>query len=523
MRSWKELFGNKFRIGLAIIFIAEIFSFIAYYFQINNIAFFIITAIILVATIYNLGIGLLVALSELIIGSMGYLFYMEAGGMEISLRMAIWMIIIGVWLAREVYELIYKKSKGVDIIKQFKQTINFILGNYIVYFIILFVFISWGVLQGYINDNSLNNIFFDFNGYLYFALIFPAYKVVAKLYQSYYTSTILQIFTASLSWITLKSLTILFIFSHSSNFNIELIYNWIRDTEVAEITEMQEGIYRIFFQSHIFVSIGFLFFLFVLTSYLFHHPQTFKNILSVAKLKTILPFLYISSLVAVIIISFSRSLWVGTVAGLFLWIFFSLQKYGWKKTGTSLTGLIVIAFISFGLITAVVSFPYPTPTGKYSAGKALSSRTQETTQGDAAISSRWNLLPRMGDKIKQAPLLGQGFGSTITYESEDPRVLEQNPQGTYTTFAFEWGWLDIWLKLGFLGLMCYIFILGKLLFEGFSSSFENHKDKIILISLTGGVTIIAVVNFFTPYLNHPLGIGYLMISALFIDKFKKRI
>lgn len=151
MRSWKELFGNKFRIGLAIIFIAEIFSFIAYYFQINNIVFFIITAIILVATIYNLGIGLLVALSELIIGSMGYLFYMEAGSMEISLRMAIWMIIIGVWLAGEVYELIYKKAKGVGIIKQFKQTINFILGNYIVYFIILFVFLGRGRFCSFIS------------------------------------------------------------------------------------------------------------------------------------------------------------------------------------------------------------------------------------------------------------------------------------------------------------------------------------------------------------------------------------
>lgn len=524
MQSWKNLFGAKFGIALTLILITEITSYVAYYLQITDIVFFVVVALILGATIYNLGIGLLIALTELVIGSLGYLFYADIIGMEVSIRMSIWLVVIFVWLIKEMSFLFYNRWYGQTFPKQFKQGITFINKGYLSFFVLLFVFIGWGVIQGYLNDNSLPHLFSDFNGYLYLALIFPAYRVATDhqeaLRHSYFISTVLQIFTAGIAWIILKSSALLFIFSHNSIFNIELIYDWVRDTGVGEITAMQEGVYRIFFQSHIFVIIGFLFFLFILNSYLFNHHRTFKEFLFTHKIKTLFLFICAAFMFAVTIISFSRSLWVGVIAGLMIWGYFTIREYGWKKSGISLFNLMVIGLLGLGLVTAIVSFPYPDPTGSYNPGKALSSRTQQTTRGGAAVSSRWALLPKLWEEIKKTPIRGQGFGTTVTYKSSDPRVLEENPEGTYTTFAFEWGWLGIWLKLGILGLMCYIAILGRMLIEGL---YCKNKNKPLIVSLITGVAMIAVINFFTPYLNHPLGLGYLILLSVFMDKINKRV
>ena len=56
--------------------------------------------------------------------------------------------------------------------------------------------------------------------------------------------------------------------------------------------------------------------------------------------------------------------------------------------------------------------------------------------------------------------MGRGFGATVTYQTRDPRILADNGSGEYTTYAFEWGWLDIWLKLGIFGLAAYFLLIG---------------------------------------------------------------
>jgi hypothetical protein len=518
MSYWEKIFGPKFKIGLLIILAAEVASFLAYYLQINDAVFFIAVALVLLAAVYSLGLGLIIALAELMIGSMGYLFYTNIAEIDISFRMAIWLIIIFVWLGKEFFALIRNKKNGEGISFQLKRIILFASKGYLGSFVILFIFIGWGVIRGWLTNGSLEHIFLDFNGFLFFALIFPAYRIASYYRINDLISTTLQIFASGLIWVALKSLALLFVFSHSSNFNIELIYSWIRDTGVGEITRMQEGIYRIFFQSHIFTIIGLVLFLFAFNYFLFHNNKTLKENLSDHKIKLLSFFIGASSLAAVSIISFSRSLWLGLIAGLLLWGYATIREYGWKKLSISLTSLFFIIILSFAMITAITSFPYPAPTGQYSSSRAISSRTQDTLHGGAAVSSRWALLVQLWPNIKENPIMGQGFGSTITYKSSDPRVLEKDPEGNYTTFTFEWGWLDIWFKLGILGLIYYIMLVGKIFFKGF---FSKGGDKLLIISLAVGVAMVAVVNFFTPYLNHPLGIGYLILTTLILQKIKE--
>ncbi len=110
--------------------------------------------------------------------------------------------------------------------------------------------------------------------------------------------------------------------------------------------------------------------------------------------------------------------------------------------------------------------------------------------------------------------MGSGFGATVTYQSSDPRLVAASANGLYTTYAFEWGWLDVWLKLGIFGLLAYLALFAKIIFNGLKIG------GYLSLSLATGLAVLIAVNIFSPYLNHPLGIGYLILAAAMIENLK---
>ena len=114
----------------------------------------------------------------------------------------------------------------------------------------------------------------------------------------------------------------------------------------------------------------------------------------------------------------------------------------------------------------------------------------------------------MNQAIIKQPVWGYGLGKTLTYKSSDPRVLKKTSDGTYTTNAFEWGWLDLWLKLGLLGLVAYLWLLFSIFKKAWQKIKDNPYQALAVIA-----SLIALIglNIFPPYLNHPLGFGFLAI------------
>jgi len=512
-----QIFNRKFYLILALIFLVELFSLFAYLLpDFNKIAFLIIALLALILSLCKLEYGIWLVFIELFIGSKGYLFFFEYEGLVISIRIALWLIIMSVWLGK----IIVNWTKNRTEIKEsfFKSSF------YFSYFFILFLFIVWGVVNGVLNQNEVNNIFFDFNGWLYFALILPVYSVI-KNQQN--IDNFLRIFIAAVLWLSLKTFFFLFIFSHGMIGLINELYHWVRLTGVGEITQVQGGFYRVFFQSHIFILAGF--FMFLLLIY---------KMTEARKIKTKKFFIFFAAaciFLSTILISFSRSFWLSSIAGLILlFAYFIWRKYSWKIILQNIASLGLIIIVSFSLILIVVKFPYPRPLGGFAATELLTKRASQIS-GEAGVSSRWALLPKLLAKIKQNIVLGQGFGATVTYKSSDPRVLQSSPAGEYTTFAFEWGWLDIWLKLGLFGMVFYLFLISKICFSVLRKNFftakripaKPGKDGIlssekysIILGLVFGLAVIVVVSIFSPYMNHPLGIGYLIIVSVILERIK---
>lgn len=461
----------------------EIWSYLGYLNPVvNAIVFVLLVSLALILSFYRLELGLLMIAGELFIGSFGYLFAWPFT-YHLSLRIALWGVVLLVFCFNFLKQLI-KSGRAASYYQAIK---NF---SPLKYFILLFFFIFLALVNGLLRGHNLSIVFSDFNAWLYWLLLFPAIIIYNSENQES-RKRIQILFFAAAIWLSLKTLGLLFIFTHNLAIAPE-IYTWLRQTLVGEMTATLGGWPRVFIQGQIYVGLAFFG---ILLNDLFSKKE--NNICF--GLKTFLLSLFFSTL----LISFSRSFWVAFCLTLILALIYIIYKLGFKKswflifiTGASLVGGFLL---TYGAATIPISRP-----GKFNADFI----SRVSNQGEAALSSRWSLLPVLINEISLNPFLGQGYGATITYTSFDPRVLKNNPDGRYTTYAFEWGYLDLWLKLGSLGLGIYFLLLWMLWRQSFK----------VWPALSFGLIFLLITNIFTPYLNHPLGIGLLVLSSCLIAK-----
>lgn len=485
------MFSKKIKIHLSLylglIIFLEVLSYASLFApNLNSAVFLIIAAACLALSIYKLEYGLLFVIGELLIGSMGHLFMFHVAGTQISIRITLWAIILTVFLFKFFWQLVCEGRES----EYLKSLTSFGAKKYLG---VLALFIVDGLINAFVHSHELNLIFSDFNSWLYWLLILPAiavYNTDDKLaFQNLKT-----VFLSGVIWLSLKTLILLYIFTHNLGIAPE-VYYWLRRTLVGEMTATLSGWPRIFIQGQIFSGLALF-----LTFWL--NIKKLKNISSL-----VLGALFSSAL----LISFSRSFWVALIFGIAFSLIIVWRHFSFKRAIFGAIWLVTSFILGFGLIYLVAVFPYP-EAGKFNADFA----NRVNSGGEAAVASRWSLLPVLSQEIKKEVFFGQGFGATITYKSSDPRVLQNNPNGQYTTYAFEWGYLDIWLKIGLFGLLAYLLLILYLIKNGIIYGLKNND--FLLLGLSACFVFLAVTNIFTPYLNHPLGIGILLIGACLIRK-----
>ncbi len=449
-------------------------------------SFFVIAFLAVALSVYKLEYGLFFVLTELIVGSKGYLFFLSLQeGRLLSLRLVVWSLFMLVFTVRFALQL---KKSG----RQSEYWRNIQEFSLLKPFLFLAGTVIIGLITAVIYKNPLLNVFLDFNGWLYFILLIP---LIALKPSRRFLS--LAFLTGSI-WISLKTIILLSMFAHDAAGVGPLAYSWLRKTLVGEMTSAG-GWNRVFIQSQIFPAIAYFFLAFRLSA-----VKRFKELFQPINLITLF---VLGLFFATVIISLSRSFWVGFAAAFGVSVLLLLIKKEWRRSLKMITILLASAGLALLLIFAV---------SPKEATTQLDDRLAErvSNQGEAAVASRWALLPEIFSEIKHNPIIGQGFGATVTYFSSDPRILAVEPSGRYTTYAFEWGYLDIWLKLGILGLIAYFWLFYVLGREAWRSH-RLQKDDVYL-ALMAAWTFLIAIHMFTPYLNHPLGIGFIVASSCLI-------
>ncbi len=416
--------------------------------------------------------ALAVLAAELIIGSKGRLFVLlgdgvQDGGVSVRVLMfAAFLVGYAVWTLRT------RSFPTREMFKSWRP------------WLILAGSVALSVLLGALRHQPF--LVSDANAWGFLLLVVPVTHLATIKRDELWRALRPALF-ASLLVLGLVTLASFVCFAREACVHGDAWYLWIRRSGLGEITTLFEGygVARVFLQSHIYASLALI-------------GLVALSIKSIPRHWRILSIL----IAATVLISLSRSLWLGLAAGLIVAIAsgFRLQ----------VSGMIKQAFFPFmfGAILVAIPFYLPTPLG-VSPFDLLKARAEVS---DAAGMSRWQMLTPLWEKIRERPLLGHGFGATVTFRSSDPRIVEKTG-GVTTAFAFEWGWLDLWIKGGIVLVLAMLGLLGWLWREARTL---DQEQKWLVRST---VIALIVTHTFTPYLSHPLGLAVLIaLMVLVVSK-----
>lgn len=545
-----------------LLILAEIFSYLGWsYPAINTIYFCLIILATLILSWRKLEYGLYLLFAELFVGSFGYLFSLTINGFRVSVRMGIFVVVMLVWLKNVILKEAKHSEESRD--KSDKTLNNIFLslrgiprpalvGLGMITFVLNWAFI-WGLIRG----NSFQNVFFDFNNWLYFLVAFPILFVLHNYNhpashslgtpplkggdsKAIFLQNILSILSAAVLLIGLKTIILFYLFTHGFVDIGSEIYRWVRDTRIGEITALSGGLYRIFIQSQIYSLLLFC----ILFCNSFRMPQSEfisgsppgelsqnKEMPKKARHDSnkFFPITYYllspfrRFLVGILIISFttillslSRSYWLALVITLFLYLFITLIfNKNLVAFLLKIVKIILLFLVSLVLIGGVLMLP---PKKSYDLSVLIAKRG--ISNNEPASSSRINQLKPLLLAIAKHPLIGSGFGTTIAYKSDDPRAIQNSKDGSglVKTYTFEWGYLDMLLKFGLVGLGVYLYIIFLIIKKIFNFKTENYglqtADYGLQLGFFLALIALLAVNIFSPYLNHPLGIGFVILTFL---------
>ncbi|MFA5945459.1 MAG: hypothetical protein WC802_00915 [Patescibacteria group bacterium] len=438
--------------------------------------------------------GLAFAFLEIFVGGHGHLFDLSSIGLPVSIRMVIFGGVMLGWIIQ-----ILRPSNGLRMTLRLNPRRD-------VPWIIFGTAIVLGGIVGFL-QNEPGKAFDDFNSYLLVLYILP---ILSIAWDGEKKRLMLMTLAVSAVWVALSTLGLLFAFTHLPGKFLSHLYTFVRDARLAEITILTApsslaGLFptgawyfRVFEQSQIVV----LAFEFIFASATYFSEKIEKNI-----------WLVHAVLLAGISASLSRSFMIGAVIGALVFIILLVATRAKLKTivlRSFVLGLMQCSAI--GLLWLIVVFPLPirpdftaSPFYKGDDGGAR----------ELAVSSRWNLLPPMMVEIMKSPIIGAGFGKEVTFVSDDPRVRAINGTGEWTTYRFEWGYQDLWLKMGVFGLLGVLAIAVSFANATMYLLQKGSADRWIPVGMISMIIFVLVTHIFTPYLNHPLGLSLILLPVIF--------
>ncbi len=478
----QEFLGKPFRyalLGFIGLFVLSMIGYFTHTSLFILVVFGLVTSII---TFRKVEWGLTVAFLELLSNAHGYILYDSIGTVRISARMIVFLAVFLGW--------------GIALVAR-RESVYVNKSRFIPFLFLVAAIVIGGIVG--LTHRSALAVFQDGNAYLYFLYLIP---ILSVSWDSLKQRVALQILAASMVFTTAVSLIILYAFTHLSQTFLRVMYVYLRDIRFAEMTNIGMGMYRIFEQTQVFAVV----FGFILLERVFRNQDQKKRWVTIALLSCV----FVS-----ILVGMSRSFLFGFIVAVLIlavWLMVGL-RISIRNWLLGIGSIVVSMAIAFTLIYSTVVFPFP---HTRAAGEYLTGVFGERAIGtDVAVSSRWNLLRPMLDLIKSDPILGNGFGQTVTFITDDPRIRAIHPDGSWTTTSMEWGWLEIWLKMGILAPIGFVILFACVVLAS-TKLFKTEKAW-VGVWVIEFMTFLYFTHFFSPYLNHPIGIGLILFAVVFLS------
>ncbi|MBP6859917.1 MAG: O-antigen ligase family protein [Candidatus Magasanikbacteria bacterium] len=400
--------------------------------------------------------GWLIIAAEIILGGAGS--FLEING--IALRTLLLISSLGIFLYHTI------KEKKYTLFLE-NKTIFYLLTG-------LLITTAISVFHGFYFHHAPHLIIADTVPYFFFLYYFPLKQLLQS--EPFRRITFGMILSAIIGNCILMYITLV---GFSSKLLVlqDNYYHWFRDIASGKITEYGFNFYRIVLNEHLLLIPLLIFFI----SRIIVDKKTNEATTLLHKIL----FGVTGALVAILAVNLTRIYILALGVGLL----FLFSKTNWKRWFVVSTATVI------GFIIIFTTAHLATSRGKNLGWEFFGLRLQSITapQTEESSLSRVLLLPKILEKIKNHPVLGNGLGDTVTVYSP---VFKQN----ITTPHFDWGYLEIIAEMGMLGLLIWLSLVAYAL-------------RLIAkqYGLPAALLALLVINLTSPALFHVMGIIFITL------------
>jgi O-antigen ligase len=375
------------------------------------------------------------------------------------------------------------------------QKIKAVLKNTAIINLLVFALvIGIAFVNGMVRGNNRPYIVADLTSYAYLAIV-PAYLAVVDTQDK--VKSLIKI--ASYSSLVLVFLTVIlhFVFMFMAQGSIQTFNVAVNTVQLGGLFNFDERIYRIFFRSSICFILPFIYFF----------SQTLSSDES-TKPKNALAYLFMSLSFIAIVLTYTRSIWLGSLIAVVIFIALNRKKFKavLKGIAISLAAFVVFVMLSWagygyeGVFSNVVERISLNPMNSAEMEDDIQLMIQLESEGIRAV--RFN---EACDVIGDNFVLGKGLG------------LEIN-DGRPGIGKIEYTYLDIMSKMGIIGLIAF----ASVLIHPFAAAAKRWKssDKRTIGVVMAVVACLIVASYFNPFITSPIGFSLyaVLISAVFAQK-----
>ncbi len=375
------------------------------------------------------------------------------------------------------------------------QNITSLIKNKVIQSIlVLFLFICFSTIYGYVKGNDSGYVVADLTSFL-FLLIIPCYIAVCNTQQRIER----LIKYASYASLALALVTVIFHFvllfvSRETEEEINYVINFMG---LGGFFGFGDGIYRIYFKSSVCFILPFLYNLNIVINR------------SGDKKASVWPYVFMSLSLIAIVLTYTRSVWFGVFFAVVVFMLINRKKLKmlFKGIGIATAGLLIFVLVSWasygfeGVITNAVNRVLLPQEDKDMLMEEFDDDDPRAVQVSILMESediRAERLKAVYRQIKDNWVLGCGFGQELTVRNYGGKI--------------EYTYLDILSKMGVFGFISLLLVLLLPYFYALRRYRQNRYSMLSGVMLCVMVCIY-MASIFNPYITSPIGFSLFAVTV----------
>lgn len=396
---------------------------------------------------------------------------------SLSIRQLLFAGLIVIFLAR----FVVNSNTRSEIWRYFRHPNTAVFWLSVLMTLWLVVSSAVGILHGH----AMGMVAGDFFRVIYVILIIPLIYYIGK--NRFSAANLINCLFLAAAVVSIFTVAISLAGKFMDDMTFHYFYDWINNLIRGDLFFRPSR--GVFYKSDFLVMFAVIISLVQLAEKKIHWPQVTVLILGLLS----------------IILSESRGLYLGIIVGIMTYVAVKLVVYIWgDRTSLNLTKasnirrilvvVVTIAFCGFFYTNATVArFSKPSPQMIRQEKKW---RTPD--RNDVSLSSRFVLLSAANKIVSKesvaGKLIGNGYGSVI---------------GDRKT-GIEMSFIDILVEQGAIGLLLWIVYALLPLYYFFRSFLISRRLSNLDIGLLGSSLSMILVTNINPFLNSPIGLGFLL-------------